>query len=912
MTVDTIASQPVERPLGHYRVLEMPGVAPLMAGKTFADLGADVIKVEPPGGDPARRLPPLLEREGFDPVSLIWTALDIGKRHLTADLTTDEGVAAVRALAVEADVLIEAFEPGEMERLGLSRAELRKANPRLVITWLSAFGQDGPYAGWKGSDLVHFAMSGYLHMTGPTDGPPIKPSMPLQTYYHAAMHSVVGTLLALRQRESSELGTDVDQASRDIGTWMLTHTYQYWDMEQRNLRRLGASRDMGAFRRLRMIYPCKDGHLVWMASTGHIGGGSLKALVEWMHSEGLAPEWLREIDWIAFDYVTQGPEMIERLEVVFDAFFATKTKAEMLDWSLAHRLMMAPLQDLEDVINDPQLEARGSWRSYSIPGVEQPVRIPGSPARLSGAMWEPRVGTKDDAANAGWLPRTDRGALTLALSRGERGLVGEAAPREGGKSTGGALTLALSPEGARAQVVEAPHSGSSDPSPLETEAERALAAIFDAEESGLLERLDQDTRQPLPAIEPASTPRRTKKLPLEGIRIVDFSTTLAGPMASRHLADFGAEVIRVESSAHPDTLRVGTPYKDNIAGVNRSGYFGAYNAGKKSLALNMTKPESREIVRRLIKQADVVLEAYVPGVMDRWALGWKDLQALNPRLIMASHCLQGQWGPRASHRGYGQIAAAMTGWYDLTGLPGQDAVGPYSAYTDFVCWTFLATSILVALEVREQTGLGQHIDHAHVDTSIHFLAPLLLDLQINGHLAKRRGNWEDFASPSNAYQCAGDDRWLAVTVSTEEEWRKFCEVLGHPEVASDPRFTTLADRKANELALDELIGTWTRDVNDIEVATKLQAAGIAAGYVERASDLFADPQLAHRKLFRRLQHSELGDHAVITSSFRIAGLEPGPFSAAPLLGEHSFEVCSEILGMSAEEIAEYAALGVFE
>jgi crotonobetainyl-CoA:carnitine CoA-transferase CaiB-like acyl-CoA transferase len=862
---DKDQNQPVERHLGHYRVLEMPGVAPLMAGKAFADLGADVIMVEPPGGDPARRLPPLLEREDNDSVSLIWTALDIGKRHVVADLATEGGRAVVRSLAAEADVLIEAFMPGELDRMGLTRDVLRQANPRLVITSLSHFGQDGPYAGWYGSDLLNFAMSCYLHMTGPADGPPIKPSVPFQTYYHAAMQAVVGTLIALRQRAITGKGTDVDQAGREVGLWMLTHTYQYWDMQQRNLRRLGASRDMGAFRRLRMIYACKDGQLVWMASTGHIGGASFQALVDWMHSEGMAPAWLRAIDWFKFDYVEQGPEMIDRLEAAFTAFFLTKTKAEMLDWSLAHRLMLAPLQNLREVLDDPQLAARQSWRSMSIAGMQKAVRIPGSPVRMSGALWEPRTGTTELALAPKWL---------------ESGPSGEAA---------GFILQASSPASA---TVAAP--GSTSPS---------IPLSFVAA---------QDRRPAEREAHPLGSQYPKGQLPLSGIRIIDFSTTLAGPIATRHLADFGAEVIRVESEAHPDTLRVGTPYVDNKPGVNRSGYFGAYNAGKKSIALNMQKPESREIVRRLLQHADVLLEAYVPGVMDRWGLGWKDVQPLNPRLIMASHCLQGQWGPRASHRGYGQIAAAMTGWYSMTGLPGYEAVGPYSAYTDFVCWPFLATSLLVALEVREQTGRGQYIDHAHVDTSIHFVAPLLLDLQVNGRLADRRGNWDDYAAPNNAYLCAGDDRWLAMTVTSDGQWAAACKVFGHPDAAQDPRFATHAARKAHEVELDALVATWTREANDMELTTRLQAAGIAAGPVERASDLFADPQLAHRRFFRRLQHAELGDHAVLTPTFHIAGVEPGPFTAAPLLGEHTFEVCSEILGMTGEEIAEYAALGVFE
>ncbi|HEY8489890.1 MAG TPA: CoA transferase [Dehalococcoidia bacterium] len=409
---------------------------------------------------------------------------------------------------------------------------------------------------------------------------------------------------------------------------------------------------------------------------------------------------------------------------------------------------------------------------------------------------------------------------------------------------------------------------------------------------------------PLPEPDPA--------LPLAGLRVLDFGTTVAGPSAARHLADFGAQVIKIESQVHPDTLRVGTPYAGGVRGLNRSGYFAAYNAGKLSLALNLQKPEAREIVRRLVERSDVLLETFVPGVMARWGLTYQQVSAWNPRIIMASHSLQGQWGPHARHRGYGQIASAMSGWYDLTGLEGGEPLGPYSAYTDFVSWPFLLTAILVALEVRDATGRGQYIDHAQLETSLHFLAPLLLDLQLTGRMATRRGNREDYAAPNNVYPCRGDDRWIAVTVTDDGEWAALCRALGHPEAAADPRFATFEARKAHEAELDALIAAWTAEEEPFALAERLQAAGVAAGVVARAEDLFQDPQLAHRGFFRRLPHPEIGEHAVLTQTFRIEGVAAGPARAAPLLGEHTHEVCREVLGMTDEEIAAYAAAGVFE
>ncbi|HZU76735.1 MAG TPA: CoA transferase, partial [Dehalococcoidia bacterium] len=319
-----------------------------------------------------------------------------------------------------------------------------------------------------------------------------------------------------------------------------------------------------------------------------------------------------------------------------------------------------------------------------------------------------------------------------------------------------------------------------------------------------------------------------------------------------------------------------------------------------------------DVFRRLVERSDVLVEAFVPGVMARWGCAYEQLSAWNPRLIMASHCLQGQWGPHAKHRGFGQVAGAMSGWYDLTGEEGGEPLGPYSAYTDFLSWPFLLTAILVALEVRDETGRGQYIDHAQLESSVQFLAPALLDLQLNGRMATRRGNREDYAAPNNAYRTRGDDRWIAISVSTDGEWAALCRTLGHAQAIADPRFATFDARKQNEDALDALLGEWTAAEDAFALAARLQAAGVSAGPVERAQDLFADPQLQHRRFWRRVEHAEIGNHAIHGQSFRISGIEPGPVRSAPLLGEHTLEICREVLGFSDEQIAGYAAQGVFE
>jgi len=374
------------RPLGRYRVLELPGAESALCGRSFADLGADVIKIEPPEGDPGRRLPPFDRRGG----SLYWTAYAAGKRSVVIDLDTGAGKAALLGLVRVADVLLEALPAGAPDRLGLGHNALRHENPALVVTSFSPFGRGGPYGERLGSDLVQFAMSGYLNMTGPADGPPLKVSAPYQTWFHGSMHAFAATLLALRRRRRSGQGAHIDLSLRDTGIWMLTHTYQFWDLLGVNLKRQGASRDMGGVLRLPTIWAARDGYVIWLFQTGHIGGTRLRQLVAWMDEHGMAPPFLHAIDWENFDLLGAGAERRDELVAAFAAFFASRTREELFAWALPRGVMLAPMQTLRDVAADPQLAARGAWRSLEAGEADPPARLPGPPVHMSGARWERR------------------------------------------------------------------------------------------------------------------------------------------------------------------------------------------------------------------------------------------------------------------------------------------------------------------------------------------------------------------------------------------------------------------------------------------------------------------------------------------------------------------------------------------
>ena len=402
-----------------------------------------------------------------------------------------------------------------------------------------------------------------------------------------------------------------------------------------------------------------------------------------------------------------------------------------------------------------------------------------------------------------------------------------------------------------------------------------------------------------------------ERRPLDGVNVLDFSATVLGPSVTRYLADHGATVVRVESMTHPETTRIATPYAGGEFGLNRSGYFATHNAGKLSITLNMRKPKAIEVAKRLIGWADVVIEAFVPGVMKRWGLDYEEITKIKPDIIMASTCLQGQSGPRSCHRGYGQMVSAMAGWFELTGWPDGDPVGPYSAYSDFIDWNYLLLSILAALEYRERTGKGQYIDQSQFESALHFLAPALLDYSVNGRIATRIGNRDPYAAPHGAYRCRGEDRWCVIAVTSDEEWQAFSGVVAE-EWTKDPRFGTILGRKGNEDELDRLVEGWTLNRSAEEVMALLQQAGVPAAVVQNAEDLFSDPQLEHRGHFVVLDHPEIGPYSISSAAFRLSRCANRPRSPAPLFGEHNEYVLREFLGMSADEISDLVAEGVLE
>jgi benzylsuccinate CoA-transferase BbsF subunit len=396
-------------------------------------------------------------------------------------------------------------------------------------------------------------------------------------------------------------------------------------------------------------------------------------------------------------------------------------------------------------------------------------------------------------------------------------------------------------------------------------------------------------------------------LPLADLKILDFSWVGVGPITVKYLADHGATVIRVESRAHLDVVRLGPPWHDGKPGIERTQFYASYNTSKYGIALDLAKPAAREIARRLATWADVVVESFTPRVMRGWGLAYEDLRALNPRLVMMSTCLQGQTGPHADFPGYGQLMAALSGFYAISGWPDRDPAPPYGAYTDFIVPRLAAAALLSAVDHQRRTGEGQYLDVSQFEASLHFLAPALLAHDLTGEVTTRAGNLSDHAAPHGAYPCAGDDRWIAISVRGDAEWRALADVLGFPRWSEDARFGTHAARVAAAAELDALVAGATRPRDARELMEALQRAGLAAGIVQSCLDLHADPVLAGWGFFEWLEHPARPPAPYEGHALRLDAT-PGRLRwAAPTLGEHTALVLREVLGMEEDEIAQLVA-----
>jgi len=394
------------------------------------------------------------------------------------------------------------------------------------------------------------------------------------------------------------------------------------------------------------------------------------------------------------------------------------------------------------------------------------------------------------------------------------------------------------------------------------------------------------------------------QLPLASVRVADFTWVWAGPFCTMHLAHLGAEVIKIESQAHVDmTRRLPLYPSDMKPGVNRSGLFNQWSQGKKSMLLNLEKPEGIAIAKELIKKSDVVIENFATGVMDHLGLGYEELKKIKPDIIMASISGYGHTGPLQKYIGYGPAIAPLTGLSSLTGYPGGPPQEVGISYGDPNSGINAAVAICAALAARKRTGKGQCIDVSLWEAMAVLVPEGWMDYAMNGTEPPRRGNRDSWMSPHNCFRCAGEDAWVTIACSTDEEWQALCHAIGQPQLATDARFRTARERKANEDELERLLTAWTAQHDRWEVTHILQAAGVAAFPSMSSKDLAEDHHLNERGFFARLPHPEVGVRTHTGIPWRLRQSPNGVRAPAPLLGQDTAWLMRDLLGYSEQEIA---------
>jgi len=799
------------------RVLDLTDVQGALCARLLGDLGADVVRVEPPGGAQLRRTAPFEPGASAGEGSHAQWFYDVNKRSVVLDPATAAGRARLDDLLAAANVVVSALFPDVLAAAGITLRALAARRPDLVLVDVSPFGRGGPHAGWRGSDLVCAARAGMVYVNGHADAPPIAP-FGLQAYNSAGVFAAIGALLALATRARTGAGALVDVSIAQATAAAVEHVTGFYRQSGTIERRRGTLHWSRYFR----IGRCTDGYVL------HSTMGDWTTLAEWVAMDGEA--------WDLLDPRWEDPparkEHCEHLFDCLDQWAAKHAVADLMEGAQLRRLPYAMVQQPEAIAADEQLAARG----FPVPlrAVDgRGVPFPGPPFVASATPIvvrrpPPALGEHDDA-----VARDPRWRATAAPTR---------------------------------EPVVSPQAPSSTSVP----SGRAL----------------------------------------DGTLVLDFTWVVAGPVATRILADQGARVVKVERRDAADF------------GNRRGGLTGNLNRGKQSIVLNLADPRGLEIVRGLARQADVVIDTFSARVMRNFGLDYEALRALNPDVIAVAMSGFGLTGPSRDFVSYGPTLQALLGFPYLMRLPGAPPAGWGYSWSDMLGGMMGALATIAALRHRDVTGEGQLVDLGQYGNLAALLGPATFEL-LRGHAIAPPGNGsqEGDAFPHGLFRCAAeddpngapdDDRWLAIAVLDDTAWHRFATVLaGEGETwASDPALAKLDGRRGARSVLDEHLARWTRTRRAGDLERRLQEAGVPAALVANAADLSDDPQLAHRAYFETVALPEGGTETFDGIPFRTS-VAPGRVSGpGPLLGEHTDRILNDLLGLSADEIAALRGEGV--
>ncbi len=864
-----------EHLLSDLRVIEIGDEVSAYAGKLLAGLGADVIKVEPPKGCSTRNIGPFYEDEPGPERSLYWWHYSIGKRSLALDLTTDDGRSTLLRLLQGVDLFLDARPKSEIDDHGPDEDAVRQANPSIVIARMSPFGDSGPWADYRGSDLVHLALGGPMmncgydpQPDGTYDTPPIAPQM-WQAYHIAGELTVMNAIGALIDRGRSGRAQTLHTAVHDAVAKNTELDLMSWVYRRARFYRQTCRHAMEEVSPLPMIGPTKDGR--WVMA---LPRGRSQSLIDFLDSYDMAAD-LNDVPPEGGGANTRSRgETAAHLQEVSQRLIR-KFRFDDVPWREAQDLghLWAPLRKPHENALDPHWWERGSFARVAHPEHEAEFVYTSSKWVSSETSWKvgpraPLLGEHNeeilgelDGPNLGEVSRSEGGS---PLSRYA------AAPPQGEPSVsrwGTAFPL----EGVR--ILDFTWWLASGGAP------RFLSALG-AEDIKVEWHQNMDLR-------------------------VGMAQFPQGGKAAREVLGVGDDPLPPDNST-----------------INRSGQFNDFHAGHRGLSLNLRDPRGLEIAKQLVAMSDIVAEGFSPGVMERWGLGYEVMKEIKPNIIYLSQSGMGQVGVYGRYRTVGPIAASFGGISELSGLPEPYAPAGWGySYLDWFGAYNLANAMMAALYYRDRTGKGQWIDSSQVDAGIYLNGTSVLEWSANGTVWQRYGNRSRYkpAAPHGAYRCRDDvessDRWIAFGCFDEAEWRSLRRVMGDPEWAASDRFASLSDRLANQDELDERITEWTQQQDRWELMRLLQEAGIAAGVCQDAQDrLEVDPQLSHLNWLTEVEHSEMG--AWPTKEVPVKWSQTPPFMGgpidrgAPCYGEDNHYVLGELLGMSSSEILRLADDGV--
>ena len=794
--------------LSGIRVLDLSDRSAALAGRVLADLGAEVIMVEPPGGNSIRHLQPRLEGVAEAEASFAHQYFSANKRSVVVDLATQQEL--FLSLVASADVVIDTERPGHLDNLGLSHEVLRSANPLLIQCSVTPFGMFGEWRDRKASDLVAGAAGGLIWLSGEPRGKPVQGGADV-TYAMAGLIAASAISIALHQRKSGSEGSgsegsgahiDISLQEAAATAAMQTATPSNWTWFNQIPRRPGLS---AALR-------CADGGYV-----GHmIRPDRFEKFLAWADREEIdhgmsADDWeLSRLD---------APRKGNPVAATTLALAAKLTRDEFFAGALEADLICLPVLSFDDHEQTDQYVINEQFLAVEHPGIERDLGFVRSPVD---GMAEPVV------LNAAPLLGADQ------------------------------ILVDVNPEPPVLRKI----ASATSPDPA-----RALA----------------------------------------GIRVVDFGWVLAAPIGTRLLASFGAEVIRVESTKRPDSMRsqIGP---DGLPDPDMGGLFNVVNTGKKSLAVDLSTEQGMKLVKELIATADVVVNNFRPGAMERMGFGHDVLTALKPDIVSLNLPGAHRHGPWAVRPSMGNILMAASGFNMLTGFDGERPRGIGIAYPDFTGPHLLVSTILAALRQRDPSGGGQEIHLTQLTGMVSLLGAEWMQYKATGVQPPRRSNRDPNLCPHGVFAAAGseysDDEWVALAVQGDDEWARFCEAIGDAGLANDARFVTHDRRKQNEDALDEIIEAWTGNKDKWDIADQLQAAGIAAAPVEHLAETYErDPQLRHH--YQLLQQPVRPDVAIPINreTAQWVGHELR-LTRAPAVGEHNQHIVCDILGHTEDEYVQ--------